>query len=347
MTLFDLVNKRVTKSISLRNTNVLVNHKHYRYVKTLWIELDKVKPEKSESEKLKFEQDVINGLRAYAKSLISYSLKSNLQFEIHGNYSTFNAKHLQLCDLSFNESDKGIFEIKIGEKKMSIIVIGNLPEYDDKLLALLKTQNTYILYFDENKTIESSRIIHINPLDPDSVERVGSLIRKYLLFAYLKNIEKQYEFKHLLLEYAKYLPTDFIETDRQNFSYKFHSYPKTKLSFEEIKDKIENDNKYKLKSRPDREEILNCLTELLNDIESNTARLENEYLKCFNCGEKLHSRNIDKLNYIKCTVCSCLIDSSHLNKISFKISDNKYINLTPKEFGMDNLSFDMDEKGMF
>lgn len=44
--LFDLVNKRAMQSIALKNTNVLVNHKHYRYVKTLWIELDKVRPEK-------------------------------------------------------------------------------------------------------------------------------------------------------------------------------------------------------------------------------------------------------------------------------------------------------------
>jgi len=335
--LFDLVNKRVTKSISLRNTNVMVNHKHYRYVKTLWLELDKVKPEKSEAEKIKFEQNVIKGLRAYAKSLITYALTSNLDYEAHGNYLSFKADHLHLSDITFNENSKGIFEITIGENKINIVVIGNLPEYDDKLLSFLKTQNTYVLYYDESQTLDNSTFIHINPLDPDSVERVGILLRKYLLFGYLNTLSKEYKFKQLLKEYIKYIPTEFLEFDLTSYFYKFHSYPKIKLSYEEIKVELENDSGYKSKGRPDRENILNCVRELLNEIESNADSLRDDYLLCYNCGAKIHSYNIEKLNYLKCIAhdCKCLIDSTNEENVTLKIDDSKYSNLNTKEFGMD------------
>ena len=170
--LFDLVNKRTTYSISIRNTNVLVNHKHYRYVKSLWIELDKVKPEKSEFEKLKFEQDVFNGLRAYGKSIITYTLKNNLEFELNGDYNNFSGQHLLLSKVAFKESDRGAFQLEIGNYKIQIVLVGNLPAVDDKLLLLMKTRYTFLFYYDEQAQINNSRFINLNPLDPDSLSLI-------------------------------------------------------------------------------------------------------------------------------------------------------------------------------
>ncbi|MCS4432851.1 DUF2357 domain-containing protein [Aquiflexum gelatinilyticum] len=336
--LFDLINKRATQSITLRNTNVLVNHKHYRYIKTLWIELDKVKPEKSESEKIKFEQDVIKGLRAFTKGLICYTLKTNLDFEPKGNYTNFEAEHLQLSKVTFQESDKGSLILRIGEKQINLVIVGNLPEFDEKLISLLKDRQTFILYYDDKTTIYNSRLIPINPLDPDSVERVGVLIRKFLLSGYLDIIQKEFKFKQLLKEYIKYIPEKYLEFKITTYTYKFHSYPKAKLSFEEIKASIENDSLYKSKSRPDKENIISCIQELLSEIENNSLKLRNDYLNCFNCGEKLQSFNIDRLNYLKCPSCSCLIDSSNSEKATLKIDDFKFSNLTDLEFGMDSLT---------
>lgn len=333
--LFDLVNKRATQSISLRNTNVLVNHKHYRYVKSLWIELDKVKPEKSESEKMKFEQDVIKGLRAYGKSLISYNLANNLEYELNGNYKYFNGQHSLLSKVAFKETDKGTFQLKIGNYLINLVVLGNLPEHNIKFRSLLESQRTFILYYDEQLTTENSRFIQINPLDPDSVERVGALVRKYLLLGYLHNIQKEYKFKHLLKEYIKYIPTQFLTFNLSSYTYKFHSYPKTKLSNDEIKKGVENDPVFKTKGRLDRDSILKSIDELLTEIERNAIKLMETYLHCFNCGEKLQSYNIDKLNYIKCPTCNCLCDSSDPEKAILKIDDSRYSTLTTDEFGMD------------
>lgn len=339
--LFDLVNKRATQSISLRNTNVLVNHKHYRYIKSLWIELEKVKPEKSDSEKIKFEQDVFKGLRAYGKSLFTYILKNTLEYELNGNYKNLSGQHLLLSKVNFIETDKGTFLLTIGNYQIKIVIIGNEPIVDDNLYSSLKSKNTFVLYFAEQTIIGNSKLIQINPLDPDSIERLGTLVRKFLLMAYLDNIFNEYEFKHLLKDYIKYIPTQFI--DFISYSYKFHSFPKTKLSFEEVKKAIENDSVFKSKSRPDQDNILKAISDLLEEIELNAIRLKDDYLNCFNCGEKLHSFHIEKLNYLKCTSCQCLIDSSNNEKIILKIDDSKYNTIAIDEFGMDALTFNQAE----
>jgi len=88
---------------------------------------------------------------------------------------------------------------------------------------------------------------------------------------------------------------------------------------------------------------MSSIAELINDFESNADKLKTEYLNCFNCGEKLHSYHIEKLNYLKCTSCQCLIDSSNNEKIILKIDDSKYNTIAIDEFGMDALTFNQAE----
>jgi hypothetical protein len=248
---------------------------------------------------------------------------------------------LILSKVAFKETDRGIFQLEIGNYKIQIVLVGNLPTMDDKLLVLLKNPNTFIFYYDEQTEMKNSRCIPLNPLDPDSIERSAALIRKYLLMAYLDNVFKRYEFKQLLKEYIKYIPTQFIEF--KNFSYKFHSFPIAKLSLEEIKKCIVNDSIFKSKRGSDQDNILKAISDLLYEIELNAIRLRDDYLNCFNCGEKLHSFHIEKLNYLKCPSCQCLIDNSNIEKIILKIDDVKYNTLSNDEFGMDGLIFNKAE----
>jgi hypothetical protein len=194
--LFDLVNKRVIQSITLKNTNVLVNHKHYRYVKTLWIALDKEKPEKSDVEKQKHEQKIINGLRQYAKSIITYTLKETLKYELEGTYDKFIARHERYHEIEFEKKgSKNVFTLKIGSFDRKIIVIANEPKIDDNLRELLKKNNSYLFYFSENPPnenflSESIHAIYINPLDPNSIERVGIFLKRFLLNLYREKINE-------------------------------------------------------------------------------------------------------------------------------------------------------------
>lgn len=95
--LFGEVNHRMVLSLmseqDIRTTNVIANHKHYRYVRDLWLALNKIDHEKSEKEREQYEQDVINGVRSYSKTVIAYVMQNVLEYELEGNYSNWNAIH--------------------------------------------------------------------------------------------------------------------------------------------------------------------------------------------------------------------------------------------------------------
>jgi len=340
--LFDLVNKRAMQSIALKNTNVLDNHKHYRYAKTLWIELDKVKPEKSDSEKVKHEQDVINGLRQYAKSIIVYTLKNALEYELKGTYKDFSGEHLFYDNIEFSET-KNVFTLKIGNIEKRIIVIANEPQNTVEQIEFLKKNNACVFYYSKNFDNESLQSICINPLDPDSVERAGIFIKKFLIHSYSENISRKYKFQQLLRDYVKYIPQSQVSFDSSNYTYNFHSYPKTVLNDDEIKKQIEKDTLFSKKSRPDRDNILKEISNLINEINGNAKELKKNHLHCFSCGNDLQQYNVDKLNYIKCQICNSLFDNSTESKITIKIDDNHYSSLSSKEFGMDYISFNLQE----
>ena len=339
--LFDLVNKRAMQSITLKNTNVLVNHKHYRYVKTLWLELNKVRPEKSDSEKLKHEQDVIDGLRQYAKSIIAYTLKNALDYELNGTYQDFSGEHLFYNTVGFTE-DKNVFKLRIGRFEKSIIVIANEPENTAGQTEFLRKHNTYLFYYSENPVNETLQTISINPLDPDSIERVGAFIKKFLLSSYNENLKRSFKFPQLLREYVKYIPQNQVSFNTSDYTFSFHSYPKSVLKEDDIKKQIETDTLFAKKSRPDKDNIIKELSNLISEINQRAEELKIKYLHCFSCGTAFQSYNVDKLNYMKChnQACNSLYDNSSDNRITLKVDDACYNSLLNKEFGMDYLSFD-------
>ena len=339
--LFDLVNKRAMQSIALKNTNVLDNHKHYRYAKTLWIELDKVKPEKSDSEKVKHEQDVINGLRQYAKSIIAYTLKNALNYELNGTYQDFSGEHRFYNTVGFTE-DKNVFKLRIGRFEKRIIVIANEPQNTVEQIEFLKKNNACVFYYSENFDNESLQSICINPLDPDSVERAGIFIKKYLLGSYNENLNRKFKFPPLLRDYVKYIPQSQVNFDTSDYTYSFHSYPKSVLKEDDIKKQIETDTLFTRKSRPDKDNIIKELSNLISEINQRAEELKIKYLHCFSCGTAFQSYNVDKLNYMKChnQACNSLYDNSSDNRITLKVDDARYNSLLNKEFGMDYLSFD-------
>ncbi len=341
--LFDLVNKRAMQSITLKNTNVLVNHKHYRYVKTLWIELAKVRPEKSDIEKLKHEQDVINGLRQYAKSIIAYTLKNTLEYELNGSYHNYTGEHLHYDKIEFFIDVKNVFTIKIGKFEKKIIVIANELENTQEQIELLRKHNAYVFYFSENSVKETLQTISINPLDTDSIERAGIFIKRFLLSSYTEKLKQKFKFPQLLRDYVKYIPQIQMRFDTSDYTYTFHSYPKSDLKENDVKRLIEADSLFAKKSRPDKENIFKELSNLICEINNSAEELRNKYLHCFSCGNAFQSYNVDKLNYLKCPSCNVLFDNSIDKKITLKVDDSRYNSLANKEFGMDYISFNTEE----
>ena len=340
--LFDLVNKRAMQSIALKNTNVLVNHKHYRYVKTLWIELDKVKPEKSDSEKLKHEQDVINGLRKYAKSIITYTLRNALEYELKGTYQDFSGEHL-FYDIVELTEDKNVFKMRVGKFEKRIIVIANEPVNTGEQIEILRKHNAILFYYSENPVNETLHTISINPLDPDSIERAGVFIKKFLISSYSENLKRIFKFPQLLRDYVKYIPQSQVSFNTSDYTFSFHSYPKSELKEDDIKKQIETDTLLSKKSRPDKDNIFKELSNLISEINQRAEELKIKYLHCFNCGTEFQSYNIDELNYMKCPRCNSLYDNSSVKEITLKVDDARYNSLANKEFGMDYISFNTEE----
>jgi hypothetical protein len=340
--LFDLVNKREMQSIALKNTNVLVNHKHYIYVKSLWIELYKVRPEKNDFEKLKHEQEVINGLRQYAKSIITYTLKDTLDFELRGSYKKFSGEHPFYDNVELTE-DKNVFKIRIGRFEKRIIVIANEPENTREQIEILKKNNICLFYYSENPVNETLQSISINPLDPDSIERVGAFIKKFFLSSYNENLKRSYKFPQLLRDYVKYIPPSQVSFNTSDYTFSFHSYPKSVLKEDEIRKQIETDTLFAKKSRPDKDNIIKRLSTVISEINHSAEELKNKYLHCFSCGTAFQSYNITELNYMKCPCCNTLYDNSSDKEITIKVDDARYYSLANNEFGMDYISINIDE----
>ncbi|MDH5415120.1 MAG: hypothetical protein OEW87_13370, partial [Flavobacteriaceae bacterium] len=340
--LFALVNKRAIQSVTLKNTNVLVNHKHYRYVKTLWIELDKVKPEKSDVEKQKHEQDVINGLRQYAKSIVTYTLKNALEYELKGIYQAFSGDHLFYNSIEVSEFNK-VFNLTVEGVEKRIVVIANEPENTAEQLELLRKNQTYLFYYSENSVNETLQTISINPLDPDSIERAGVYIKMFLLSSYSENIKRSFKFPQLLRDYVKYLPQSQVSFNTSDYTFSFHSYPKSELKEDDIRKQIETDTLFTKKSRPDKDNIIKEISNLISEINQRSQELNNKYLHCFSCGTAFQSYNINELNYMKCLSCNTLYDNSSDKEITLKVDDARYNSLAKKEFGMDYISYNTEE----
>lgn len=147
--LYFKVKKRGSQTISLKNTNVLINHKHYRYLKSLWVELGQASPEKSDKEKGQYEQDIYKGIQGYAVSLIVYSLKEYLKYQPEGDYTSFIAKRRLFPSISVNADENGIINLKIGTQNLKLIVLGNEPADMEILTKIMGSQKAYILFFSE------------------------------------------------------------------------------------------------------------------------------------------------------------------------------------------------------
>ena len=342
--LFDIVNKKTTQALSLRNTNVLVSHKHYRYAKTLWIALDKVKPERNDIEKMQSEQNIFDGVKAYSTALVVYCLQDYLGYSLLGQYSSFTGKHTYYPDVSFNIDTNGILNISIGKQTLKLIVIANEPAEASKLAEVLRQQKAYILYFSEQTPIVNDRIIRINPLDPDSCERMASLLKKYIAKDYLAKLNVEYRYVSILRDFISLIPNDYLHFDNIRFTYRFVSLPLKHIVATDIEDSLESHENYKvIKSRNEKERIQTEIRDLVSQINDNGQKLKKEYLRCMECGQALNLHAVKKLDYLICQQCHNLLDSSNYPNVVLKNNDSKYQKLSESDWGMDYLRFNSEE----
>jgi DNA-directed RNA polymerase subunit M/transcription elongation factor TFIIS len=331
--LFAEVDMRMTKTVIFRNSNVMVNHKHYRYLGILWMKIDGVVGKKSEEEMQNEEQDVLNGMRTYAWVLIAYVLKQYLHYELKGSYDNFRASHESFCDIELSVS-AGIASMKFGKYKTRIVVLGNRSQEGEEYL---KNGNLVIFYFDKSRKNGSDRYISINPYDVDSAERVGRFIMKYIVANYINVIKgNKYEYDPSLYKYIDFIKTEnLVRWKDREYSFCGFGGRKNVITFDESTFAENFGKKVKDKSK------INKIKENLQNL-SNTMN-ENMYAYGNSCycikQKKHHLGDVPNTDYIKCEECGFVVRSKD-NKIFFGKEDSL---ISDEDWGMDRLSFDLND----
>ena len=331
--LFDEVNRRATKNIMLRDTNVLINHKHYRYVRSLWLELNKIRPEKTEEDLKIDEQIVIEGVRSYSKVLITYIVKNVLKYNLDGNYSKWDAISDNYCSMTMEEK-KGVIHLTMGKNKISFVTVANDCNESG---VIFKHKGLYVLSLGNSK--REGRIISVSPYDADSVERVGRIIKEYILREYLAGIHASFNYPQMLKDYVKYIDCQYVAFN-SNYTYSYLGVPQTEISDDDALRGLEADEQFKRRSRPDRDNIRSSMINLVKDINYNAEKILS-HLKCQDneCHLDVHRQDAKQLEYLQCE-CGFVLDSTN-GHVVYKNKDRRYEDLTPVDWGMDYVEFDI------
>lgn len=337
LALYNDVNNRVVQSLisdgDVTPTNVIANHKHYRCVRSLWRELNTVDAEKSDDQKGRYEQDVLNGVRSFTKTLITYIVKQILGYEVSGTYTKWDAIHDIHCPISMYSGDDGVIYLTIGDSKLSFVSIANETALTDPDIM---NPNLYVLSLGMTK--RCGHIISVSPYEADSAERVGRLIREYILRNYLNELKSTYKYPQLLRDYVVHFEDEPMLEFDNNFSYVFKGIPRYDIKEDTILLKLENDRRFKDRSRPDRDNIRSTMSSFIGKLNEQAADILRKVV-CHGCFMTMGRPDVAQLDYLKCS-CGFVLDSTN-NHVLYTNKDPHYNSLGKDDWGMDYVEFDM------
>ena len=332
--LFDEVDSRVTGGITLRDTNVLVNHKHYRYIRALWVELVRFHPEKDDARRQADEQDILDGLRSYAKVLLAYtvlnmSVRTQDNYVLDGNYSGWDAIHARKSSIRMRENRDKTLSVTIGSHKIRLVVVGNPPSDLDSL-----PKGTVVLYYGKDTLIDEARSVRIDPIDADSSERLGKLINRYLLAEYASGILESFPFPQHLRDFVRYLDIPWVKFDPRKYTYSFQG-PGTVLN----KSCVSSDL---VVGRNIRDDQKKDLYRLVQEISVNYDSYSKQRLFCFHCLRPYNQHILETLEYLPCEDDHFVVDFSREGLVVLKNDDPRYEGVDIN-WGMDCLTVRLDE----
>ena len=332
-TLFSEINRRMVQNFmseqDIRPTNVIANHKHYRYVRDLWIALNKVDYEKSERERDEYEQNVIGGVRNYSKVVIAYIMHDILNYELDGNYNKWEAIHPYFPSISLEETTDQRICITIGNSLLSILTLASTTTIQQSDLP----ENNYILCLGNEKNY--GNIVAISPYDVDSIERVGAIIKSYILKDLVGQIRETHEYSHNLRDFTSYIYPKYLSFNTVDYTYTFKCLDFTNLNSGFV-ESLKSNEKFKQKSRIEKDSIIKDIESLVEDINKNAKKLSDKVI-CIDCLNSIQRRYLTQLDYIQCT-CGFTLDCTN-NSIVLKNKDPKYSSLKREDWGMDYIEF--------
>ena len=347
--LFYNVDQRLVKSVQYHDTNVLINDKHYRYLKKLWVLLLKEENANPDDNKADADEFIINNVRNYGISIINYAVKDieYLGYNIVGTDKQWKAQRDNCPDIRLSVDEYGVINVMVGSQKLRFVVTCDLPYLSGNQSL---SENTYIIAYDNNdaddeyvrSSVDSANIIPVSLRDITCVERIAIIFRKEMLKQYVENtLLKAYEMPRILFPYYNLIATFItcIQIDPKVPSYIFTKYPIVEFNKNKWRDKVLNSDDYKDKSRMEQKKISDALDTFIDDYELYAMDLRDK-LRCFDpdCSLQINSWQCDSLSYIVCS-CGYVLDSSNHRNIVFYKKDSPF---SPEEMGMDYLAINLN-----
>ena len=347
--LFYNVDQRLVKSVQYHDTNVLINDKHYRYLKKLWVLLLKEENAIPDDNKADADEYIINNVRNYGISIINYAVKDieYLGYNIVGTDKQWKAQRDNCPDIRLSVDEYGVINVMVGSQKLRFVVTCDLPYLSGNQSL---SENTYIIAYDNNdaddeyvrSSVDSANIIPVSLRDITCVERIAIIFRKEMLKQYVENtLLKAYEMPRILFPYYNLIATFItcIQIDPKVSSYIFTKYPIVEFNKNKWRDKVLNSDDYKDKSRMEQKKISDALDTFIDDYELYAMDLRDK-LRCFDpdCSLQINSWQCDSLSYIVCS-CGYVLDSSNHSNIVFYKKDSPF---SPEEMGMDYLAINLN-----
>ena len=347
--LFYNVDQRLVKSVQYHDTNVLINDKHYRYLKKLWVLLLKEENANPDDNKADADEYIINNVRNYGISIINYAVKDIEYhgYNVVGTDKQWEAQRANCPDIRLSVDEYGVINVMVGSQKIRFVVTCDLPYLSGNQSL---SENTYIIAYDNNdaddeyvrSSVDSANIIPVSLRDITCVERIAIIFRKEMLKQYVENtLLKAYEMPRILFPYYNLIATFItcIQIDPKVPSYIFTKYPIVEFNKNKWRDKVLNSDDYKDKSRMEQKKISDALDTFIDDYELYAMDLRDK-LRCFDpdCSLQINSWQCDSLSYIVCS-CGYVLDSSNHSNIVFYKKDSPF---SPEEMGMDYLAINLN-----
>lgn len=330
-TLFEEFPKTIIDTVVYHDTNVLNSHKHYKYLKILWLELKKLKETADENDPVIIHQDIMNNMRIYVETLFVYALRQ-MNYTISGNCGNIQAVHNSLPKIMIKSDNYGVLHLETSMCSLRVVSLGGV--YDLSITKDLPPDTICFTFNDYQKTVDNVEGMYfVNPIDTNSIECSGSVIRRLILKNLQLTTEQKIEFKHCLRDFIAEFDCKGLSFDKESFTYSFSEILPNELDKGRVLSNLMSMPSFKQRNKRDQENLTKDMSELVDDI-NNRILTVSKALVCPKCANRYRTRD---LKYLVCN-CGFICDiSSYKIKFFHQQKNNNYSNITAKGWGMDSI----------
>jgi hypothetical protein len=325
--LFEEFPKHSNESVVYHDTNVLNSHKHYKYLKILWLELKKLKEQAGEDDPFIVHQEIMNNMRIYVETLFVYSLRQ-MDYEITRVENTILAKHESLPKIRLSIDKYGVLRISTNDVKFNIITLGGIYEIEN---TRRMPQGTYCFCFSDYQKPKNNveGIYFVNPIDTNSIEYSGQVIRMLIIQDYIAILNRKNPFKHSLRDFVSMIGYKDIIFDKSSFTYSFGKKLPNNIDENNVTSIVKESQEFKQRNRRDQETLLSDMSGLIHEINEKCSAIS-KTIVCPKCSKQYRSRD---LRYLVCD-CGFICDLSlQKGKLFHSQKDTSYSKITHKRVG--------------